>query len=99
MRENEEWVADSEDDLYDGDESVDYNEDDEFFDENVDKEAEWAGILQDNFEDEMRFDSDDHTDDDSPMNLIAKRIVMKIMLLRHQFSVPMTHLIPDLHWE
>ncbi|KAL0284241.1 UNVERIFIED_CONTAM: hypothetical protein Sangu_2837600 [Sesamum angustifolium] len=31
MRENEEWVADSEDDLYDGDESVDYNEDDEFF--------------------------------------------------------------------
>ncbi|KAL0326747.1 UNVERIFIED_CONTAM: hypothetical protein Sangu_1752700 [Sesamum angustifolium] len=65
MRENEEWVADSEDDLYDGDESVDYNEDDEFFDENVDKEAEWAGILQDNFE-EMRFDSDDHTDDDSP---------------------------------
>ncbi|KAL0346562.1 UNVERIFIED_CONTAM: hypothetical protein Scaly_1672200 [Sesamum calycinum] len=66
MRENEEWVADSEDDLYDGDESVDYNEDDEFFDENVDKEAEWAGILQDNFEDEMRFDSDDHTDNDSP---------------------------------
>ncbi|KAL0396236.1 UNVERIFIED_CONTAM: hypothetical protein Scaly_0072000 [Sesamum calycinum] len=72
MRENEEWVADSEDDLYDGDESVDYNEDDECFDENVDKEAEWAGILQDDFEYEMRFDSDDHIDDDSPDEFIAK---------------------------
>ncbi|KAK4409404.1 hypothetical protein Sango_0013400 [Sesamum angolense] len=44
MRENEEWVADSEDDLYEGDESVDYNEDDECFDENVDKEAVWAAV-------------------------------------------------------
>ncbi|KAL2251285.1 UNVERIFIED_CONTAM: hypothetical protein Sindi_2250800 [Sesamum indicum] len=66
MRETEEWLVDSEDDLFDGDESVDYDEDDECFDENVDKDAEWAGILQDTFEDEMRFDSDDHTDGDSP---------------------------------
>ncbi|KAL2238030.1 UNVERIFIED_CONTAM: hypothetical protein Sindi_0994700 [Sesamum indicum] len=66
MRETEEWLADSEDDLFDGDESADYDEDDECFDENVDKDVEWAGILQDAFEDEMRFDSDDHTDGDSP---------------------------------
>ncbi|KAL2237903.1 UNVERIFIED_CONTAM: Cyclin-U2-2 [Sesamum indicum] len=66
MRETEEWVVDSEDNLFDGDESVDYDEDDECFDENVDKDAEWAGILQDASEDEMRFDSDDHTDGDSP---------------------------------
>ncbi|KAL0394980.1 UNVERIFIED_CONTAM: hypothetical protein Slati_4464200 [Sesamum latifolium] len=65
MRENA-WVADSEDDLFDGEESVDYDEDDDCFDENVDKDPEWIGILQDDVEDELKFDSDDHTDDDSP---------------------------------
>ncbi|XP_011098393.1 uncharacterized protein LOC105177068 [Sesamum indicum] len=48
------------------DDDVDYDEDDECFDENIDKDVEWAVILQDAFEDEMRFDSDDHTDGDSP---------------------------------
>ncbi|KAL0366959.1 UNVERIFIED_CONTAM: hypothetical protein Sradi_3586000 [Sesamum radiatum] len=65
MRETEECVADFEDDLFDGDESVDYDQDDECFDENADKETEWVGILQDDFEDEMRFDNDDHTDGDN----------------------------------
>ncbi|KAL0431260.1 UNVERIFIED_CONTAM: hypothetical protein Sradi_0752000, partial [Sesamum radiatum] len=65
MRETEACVADSEDDLFDGDETVDYDEDDECFEENVAKETEWTGILQDVCEGEMRFDSDDHTDGDS----------------------------------
>ncbi|KAL0400135.1 UNVERIFIED_CONTAM: hypothetical protein Sradi_2356800 [Sesamum radiatum] len=58
--------TETEDDLFDEEESVDYDEDDDCFDENVDKDAEWAGILQDDVEDELKFDSDDHTDDDSP---------------------------------
>ncbi|KAL0434702.1 UNVERIFIED_CONTAM: hypothetical protein Sradi_0178100 [Sesamum radiatum] len=65
MREPEECVTNSEDDLFNGDESVDYDENDECFEENVENEAEWAGILQDDFEDEMRFDNDDHTDGDN----------------------------------
>ncbi|KAK4415102.1 hypothetical protein Salat_2617400 [Sesamum alatum] len=39
MIENAEWVADSEDDLYDGEDNVDYAEDDECFDANIDKDA------------------------------------------------------------
>ncbi|KAK4438323.1 hypothetical protein Salat_0166600 [Sesamum alatum] len=54
-RENAEWVADSKDDLYDGEDSVDYAEDDECFDANIDKDTEWAGFLQDDHEDEMRW--------------------------------------------
>ncbi|KAK4432975.1 hypothetical protein Salat_1059700 [Sesamum alatum] len=64
-RENAEWVADSENDLYDGEDGVDYSEDDECFDANIDKDAEWAGFLQDDHEDEMRSVSDDNTEDDS----------------------------------
>ncbi|KAK4416897.1 hypothetical protein Salat_2515200 [Sesamum alatum] len=53
------------DDLYDGEDNVDYAEDDECFDANIDKDAEWACFLQDDHEDEMRFFSDDNNEGDS----------------------------------
>ncbi|KAK4425268.1 hypothetical protein Salat_1720700 [Sesamum alatum] len=70
-RENTECVVDSKDDLYDGEDNVDYVADDECFDANINKDAEWAGFLQDDHEDEVRFVSDDNTEDDSGMNFIG----------------------------
>ncbi|KAL0367192.1 UNVERIFIED_CONTAM: hypothetical protein Sradi_3609300 [Sesamum radiatum] len=56
---------DSDDDEFDVDDVVDYLEDDDYFDENVDKDVEWVGCLVDDLEDDKRFDTDDHSENDS----------------------------------
>ncbi|KAL2236437.1 UNVERIFIED_CONTAM: hypothetical protein Sindi_0835400 [Sesamum indicum] len=62
MRETDEWVAASEDDLFDGDEIVDYDEDDKPVDENVDTDADQKNIDDDIVGKALVFCPDDKLD-------------------------------------